>query len=519
MLQAGKNFRFLNRTNLLFFQNINFSVAVKLGNFTPCFTVQTHTFRKLTFCETLSSIITKSSVCSKVRFPKPALLRILSIWIFVDLHKTRGYIMAISEFLFFFSHLPSAIRYDRLFKNLPRLEERYAMTGRHPFSRNSMIKALIYKTLRTLANLSDLNFELNNNPSVSKELGFNPLAPAPSVERFSSFLRDTENLELKTLHNKLVQSLIEYDVITGKSIAIDSCPIVVPLKENNLKTSMKNRFDKTKRPKGDPDARLGVMIHYPTPMKKEIRYFWGYRNHVISDTATELPIWETTKPADISEIRIAKSLIRKAKKCLSLNIEVVTGDAQFDTEDILKFIIKDLGALAIIPHNPRNEQPKGYQTKGDKVICEAGLSMYRKGKMRLKLKDIIYCQYCCPIIYDHKLRYKYIMCPIFHPKFLKGKGCNALIRLNQSIRTKIEYGTQQFKILYNTRTSVERIFSRLLAIAMQNPTVRGLNAIQNHVTIAHIAVLLVALTAYRTGQKDKIRFVKSFVPNFMNDYF
>lgn len=427
--------------------------------------------------------------------------------------------MAISEFLFDPAHLPPAIRYDRLFENLPRLKERHTNTGRHPFSSNSMIKALIYKALRTIANLSDLNFEINNNPSVSKELGFNPLAPAPSVERFSSFLRDTENLELKVLQQQLVQSLIESDVITGKSIAIDSCPIVVPLRENNLKTSMKNRFDKTKRPKGDPDARLGVMIHYPTPMKKEIRYFWGYRNHVISDTATELPIWETTKPADISEIRIAKSLIRKTEECFALNIEMVTGDAQFDIEDIIKFIINDLGALAIIPHNPRNEQPKGYQIKGEKVVCEAGLSMYRKGKMRLKQKGIVYCQYCCPIIYDYKLRYKYIMCPIFHPKFLKGKGFNALIRLKPSIRLEIDYGTQQFKKLYNTRTSVERVFSRLLAIAMQNPTVRGLNAIQNHVTIAHIAVLLVALTAYRTGQKDKIRFVKSFVPNFLNDYF
>ena len=65
------------------------------------------------------------------------------------------------------------------------------------------------------------------------------------------------------------------------------------------------------------------------------------------------------------------------------------------------------------------------------------------------------------------------------------------------------------------RTSVERIFSRLLAIAMQNPTVRGYNANCNHATIAHISVLLVALTAYKAGQQDKIRFVKSFVPNFL----
>ena len=198
---------------------------------------------------------------------------------------------------------------------------------------------------------------------------------------------------------------------------------------------------------------------------------------------------------------------------------MVTGDAQFDTEDILTFIIKELGALAIIPHNPRNEQPKGYQIKGDKVICEAGLEMYRKGKMRPKRTGILYCQYCCPIFYNSKIRYQYIICPAFHPKFFKGKGCNVLIRLEPSIRTEVDYNTQKFKELYNTRTSVERVFSRLLAIAMQNPTVRGLHSIQNHVTIAHITVLLVALTAYRTGHKDKIRFVKSFVPNFLNDYF
>jgi len=423
--------------------------------------------------------------------------------------------MSHSEFLFAPADLPPAVKYEKLFENLPKLKEYMPKTGRRPISRNSLLKALIYKSLRRFPFLADLTFELNNNPSVSKALGFNPLAPAPSIERFSSFLHDTKNYELNALHQQLVQELIKAGVISGKSIAIDSCPIVVSLKENNLKTSMTNRFDKTKKPAGDPDARLGVLIHYPTPFKKEVRYFWGYRNHVINDTATELPIWETTKPANVSEISIAKALIREANSSFNLNIEVVTGDANFDSEDFLKFIIKELKALAVIPHNPRNEQFKGCQIKDDKVVCEAGLVMYRKGKMRPKNTGILYCQYTCPIFYDKQIRHQYIMCPLFHPKFINGKGCNSLIRLEPSIRSEIDYGTKKFKELYNKRTSVERIFSRLLAIAMQNPTVRGYNANRNHVTIAHIAVLLVALTAYRTGQKDKIRFVKSFVPNFL----
>jgi Transposase DDE domain len=423
--------------------------------------------------------------------------------------------MSYSNLLFDLVDLPPAINYEKLFENLPMLQENIHKTGRHSVSRNNLLKALIYKSLRRFPYLSDLTFELNNNPSISKALGFNPLAPAPSTERFSSFLHDTDHNELNLIQQLLVQELIKVGVISGNSIAIDSCPIVVSLRENNLKTSMADRFDKAKIPKGDPDARLGVLIHFPAPFKKEVRYFWGYRNHVINDIATELPIREVTKPANVPDTKVAKELIQEAISVFNLNIEVVTGDTNYDSEDLLRFIINDLKALAIIPHNPRNEQQKGYQIHGDKVICEAGLDMYHKGKMRPKKTGIFYCQFICPIIYDKQIQYQHIICPVLHPRFFKGKGCNVLIRMEPSIRSEIGYHTQLFKELYKKRTSVERCFSRLLAIAMQNPTIRGFNANCNHGTIAHILVLMVALSAYKTGQLDKIRFVKSFVPNFL----
>jgi hypothetical protein len=48
---------------------------------------------------------------------------------------------------------------------------------------------------------------------------------------------------------------------------------------------------------------------------------------------------------------------------------------------------------------------------------------------------------------------------------------------------------------------------------MQRPTVTGLAATKNHCTIAHMTVSLIALTAHQTGYEDKIRYVKSFLPN------
>jgi len=48
---------------------------------------------------------------------------------------------------------------------------------------------------------------------------------------------------------------------------------------------------------------------------------------------------------------------------------------------------------------------------------------------------------------------------------------------------------------------------------MQEPLVVGLNATANYYIIAHITVLLIVLTATKTGNKDKIYFVKKSLPS------
>ena len=52
-----------------------------------------------------------------------------------------------------------------------------------------------------------------------------------------------------------------------------------------------------------------------------------------------------------------------------------------------------------------------------------------------------------------------------------------------------------------------------ITLCKQNPSVKELNATANHCTIAHITVLLVALTAVKSGNQDKIYFVKKFLLN------
>lgn len=409
--------------------------------------------------------------------------------------------------------IPPSTRYEKLFENLPEIPSRKSARGRPPVAREALLKGLIYRNLRGIGKLVELEFELRNNPSIAQPLGFDPLKKPPSDERFSEFLRSNPNGYFQSIRKYLVQELINEQVIAGNGVALDSCAIEAFVKENNLKTSIKDRYEKHHLPCGDRDARLGISIHFPNPFKKKIHYFWGYRNHIINDLESELPITEMTVQANKDEKKVGLSMLKNLNQDVSLPIEVVAGDANYDIEEILEYIIEQMNAEVMIPKNPRNTHNTPYTIKKDEVYCQADLPMRRKGKMTTK--GITYLQHICPLHWSKEFRGQYLLCPAGHPKFLKQKGCNVLIRITPSIREKINYGTHRFKNIYNKRTSVERAFSRLLSISMQQPTVKGLRAIRNHCTIAHITVLLVALTAHRIGCHDKVRFVKSFVPNFL----
>jgi len=405
--------------------------------------------------------------------------------------------------------------YELLFDNLDLSCLKYQPTpqgGRYPIPKDSLLRALIYKNLRGLNSLSALANDLVSNPSISIRCGFDIQRPLPSVERFSKFLETTSNDLLQLIRLGLIHKLIDTGQIKGRYLSLDSCPIPAFVKENNLRTNVKDRFLKSKLIKGDPDAGLGVIIHYLHHNKKQVQYFWGYRNHVVSDTESELPVWEMTRPANVHESNLFIPMFNLIKGNFSFKIAGVIGDSAFDSESILKFVFKELKAKPYIARNLRRKTNSEYKTssKGAR-ICIAGFEMLYWGKFKDRGKTRL--KFVCPIIHSKKFREKYPLCPWMHPKFLSGYGCTAYLRADDNIREHIKYGSEEFKKIYNLRTCSERIFSRLLSVCMQRPSIKGVKAVTNYCTIAHITVLLVALTAVKTGNKGKIRFVKNLLPN------
>ena len=105
--------------------------------------------------------------------------------------------------------------YQLLFNNLDLSPlNTLSHTGRKPVSKDALLKSFIYKNLRSIRSLTDIRQSLIDNPSAALRCSFDIRNPLPSLERFSSFIRDTDNKDLQKIRINLVHQLIELSIIT-----------------------------------------------------------------------------------------------------------------------------------------------------------------------------------------------------------------------------------------------------------------------------------------------------------------
>lgn len=401
-------------------------------------------------------------------------------------------------------------KFQVLLSHLPYIEQNEPTGRPATYSKFSLLSALIYKNLRCIPNFYDLIKEINDYRELSSLLN---IKCKINKERVSVFLKNTPNTYFKTIFQLLIRELLSLGAISFDYLSTDSCPVFSPIKENNTNTNVPLRFDKSRTPKGDPDATLCHYVIYTD--KKKVAYFWGYRNHVINDAISELPVSEITKPNNIGDSTIFIPHFSEFKQSFQPNIKAVIGDSAYDSFKNIEFTAKQLNAKPIIAKNPRagNKHQFEISSTGE-PICIAGFTMFSHGKFFDKSKNRWRHKFICRIKGSKKFAQKQPFCPWNHPNFFKNRyGCcvNLRIDADTSIRQSIDYNSPSFKKLYKLRTSSERVFSRLLFFFIQHPTITGLQANANLCTIAHITILLVALTAVKTGHKDKVRFVKNFI--------
>ena len=385
----------------------------------------------------------------------------------------------------FFTCAPKAQFYNKLFLNLDLYEfpESTAKTGRNGFSKKALLCAFIVMKCECFSCITDLVDYLNNNLIIAHYCGFNIMKPLPSYWTFDRFIRNLDNKLLKEFMQSQVLKLSEMGIIDTSFIALDSTPVDANTYQNNPKAFAKNKFAKGNQPKSDKDCGLGVHTASNQHNECNFEYYWGYKNHILVDCITGLPIFEMTTTADVSDSTVALDILNQTNSFISIDECTFVADKGYDAKAVYNAVKELYHGECVIPLNKRNTKNPKKLSSGH-PICEAGLAMHKDGKFsdngRTRQK------YCCPLKNS-----KCSSCPCNHKNRNNGRkhrGCTKYVTLPHDYRLSIDRECVSFKKIYALRTEAERYNSRFKQTGQERLWVHGLNAAQNLNTVAHIAL-------------------------------
>jgi hypothetical protein len=399
------------------------------------------------------------------------------------------------------------------------------------------VAACLVKLDRQLPYMSHLRQYLVEHPALTWLLGFSLVpsrryswgfdveASLPSARHFTRLLRRVPNDSLQWLLDKTVR-LIQAELTSevpdfGEAISLDTKHIIAWVRENNPKDYVKDRYDKSKQPAGDPDCRLGCKRRRnqrasskeppPTPPDNPVpantisvgEYYWGYGSGVV---ATKVPGWgefvlaELTQPFDRSDVSYFFPLMADTERRLGFRPRFGAFDAAFDAFYVYEHFHREdqdwTAGLAAVPFSQRGGHQKTFSADG-LPLCKAGLPMPLKYTFtsRTGLFPHECNRYVCPLI---ALEPPADACPVNHKRWPKG-GCTTTMAasIGARIRYQLDRDSDLFKELYKQRTATERINSQAVELGIERPKLRNGQAITNQNTLTYVLINLRALQRIR----------------------
>ena len=369
--------------------------------------------------------------------------------------------------------------------------------GRNEWPVEAMWNALIAGFVFDHDSIASLIRELNRNSRLRILCGFQPhfysmltketdengkrirkekrkLAPTPSA--FTNFLNNLRKCqeELREMFDCLVEYMYGHLSDFGEIPAVDGKAI----QSYAAKTSKKNSGNR-----GERDADWCRKTYTTTKPDGEkiikTKKWFGFRLHLISDAAYELPVdFEVTK-ASCSEIKEAEKMLGTIKETYPPKIErcqYFLADRGYDSTDMIDWLTTE-GVSPII--DIRN----CWQGEETRQFLETDLIYDYKGKVSFvpERGDPIELLYRG---YDKSRdcqRYG------FHPKYHDRRIFRIPLKTDSRIFTKAARNSKKWKRLYKKRTSIERINGRLdRDFQFEKHTIRGLEKMKMFLTLTMI---------------------------------
>jgi hypothetical protein len=334
----------------------------------------------------------------------------------------------------------------------------------------------------------ELGFQLE--PDYNARYGFNYNATVPSEVWLRARLRTLDQNLLRDLLNATVAALQEEIPGLGETVAIDVKHIYAWVKENNKRVYVKDRYDKTRQPAGDPDCKLGVKKRSNQEQadgttKEEAECLWGYGSGVVATTTTDygdVVLAEYTLPFNENDITYYRPLYQKTVTALKQFPLNSTGDAAYDAWYVYDDMARH-GGIAAVPLN-QHGHPTSKRDIDGVPFCSKGLQMQPKFQFN-HTNGYKAQRYCCPLLYPERTGEA---CD--HEQFKKGKGCVKDINIEAGgiMRVTLDRTSPLYKAVYNQRTCCERINSQAKALGIENPKVRNIHSVRNLNTLIYLII-------------------------------
>jgi len=375
----------------------------------------------------------------------------------------------------------------------------------HP--EEAYIRAFLVKIIEGKAYMSQLRAFLIEHPLLVAELGFrlhlDPTQPhgfdvektVPKKRWLNAKLHTFSTILLQDLFARTVHALQDAIPGLGETIAIDVKHIYAWVRENNPRESIKDRFDPTRQPKGDPDCKLGVKkstnIEKEDGSKKvEKEYLWGYGSGVAAATIGgygDVVLAEYTRRFNEGDITYYLPLYCQAVSNLGFFPKNVAADAAFDAWHVHQTCAFH-GGIAAVPLNERGHKDVRYDKDGV-PICEKGLRMHPTIQFQ-HTNGYRAQRFVCPLLYPHATGET---CD--HEQFKKGKGCRKDPNWEAGgiMRVTLDRTSPLYKTIYRQRTCAERINSQAKELGIERPKVRNIHSVTNLNTLTYIIINVRAL--------------------------
>ncbi len=356
-----------------------------------------------------------------------------------------------------------------------------SIRGPKGYSSSALIKGLLAMRLCSIPTVTSLVERLKTDLVFCYDCGFSITQPVPSLATFSRFYKkiaDTEGLQAQ--FSALVDISTEDGLISGDAVAIDASAIEAYEKPVPRKNLIDNGSNATWGAKIDTHGNQHT--------------WFGYKLHLAVDTASELPIAIKVTPANRNDATQAIPLMDAIKN----QPKYYCMDMGYDTKDIYQ-AARNRQSQAIIPLNRRKEKlpPEGMD-ESRTPVCSMGYSMVYWGCE--KAKGIL--KFRCPHVCGK------VNCP-------NGSSWCSDSNYGLVVKKKVEEdprsfctphrGTREWEKLYDQRTSVERVFSRLKEhLGANSVRTQGIKKATAHLLLCCIALLAGTLAVTRQVKRQQI---------------